>query len=255
MTRLLIIEDEPLAAGLIESMAIKHIPNLHLEGICDSIDASVAYLSKQRTCDLIIMDVHLADGISFEIFKQVKISAPVIFTTAFDQYAIQAFKVHSIDYLLKPIQENEFMAAIEKYKNLKNKATEVKISTIQALIQNEKWMTSNYKTRFLFRKSDRLIPIETIDMAYLMSEDKLSFCKTRDGKLLHTDLTLDAISAQLNPEYFFRANRKYIITRDVLQDIRLHLNGKIKITIKECSDTEVYVSKERASDFKKWLGA
>jgi len=255
MIRLLIIEDEPLAAGLIEAMALKHIPNVHIEGICDSIEASVTQLSKQRACDLIIMDIHLADGISFEIFKQVKVSAPVIFTTAFDQYAIQAFKVHSIDYLLKPIQETDFMAAIEKYKNLKDKATEEKISTIQAFIQSDKWITSNYKTRFLFRKSDRLIPIETLDIAYLLSEDKLSFCKTRDGKLLHTDLTLDAIGAQLNPEYFFRANRKYIITRDVLQDIRLHLNGKIKITIKDCSDTEVYVSKERASDFKKWLGA
>lgn len=252
--RILIIEDEPLSAKQLEQMARQYLPDVEITGVCDSVEASTEWLKQEAAPDLIFMDIQLADGNSFEIFHQVKVNAPVIFITAYDQYTLQAFKVNSVDYLLKPLIRADFQAAVEKFLSLRESARMEKMAFVESLILQGIGEVPAYKNRFLFRKGDRLVPVESQDILWLVSEDKVSICHTKSGLSFFPDMTLDQMSGLLNPEIFFRANRKYLITRGALTDIRVHLNGKIKITLEGCADAEIYVSREKAAEFRKWLG-
>lgn len=253
--RILIIEDETLAADLICFFSRKYIAESVICAVCDSVESSVSWLKANVAPDLIFMDIQLADGISFEIFKYVQVKSPVIFTTAFDQYALQAFKVNSIDYLLKPIDEEAFHSAVQKFQDLHFKPDLILADKIQSLIQDGVLGKREFKSRFLLRKSDRLVPVETKEMSYIFSEDKSTLCMNQNAEKYFMDYTLDALEEILNPDMFFRLNRKYLIRREALKDIRLHLNGKLKISLMYCEDTEIFVSRERAGDFRKWLGA
>lgn len=253
--RILIIEDEPLAVGLLSAMITRNILNAQIVGICDSVESSIFWLNNNVHPDLAFMDVHLADGLSFEIFKEVRLLSPIIFTTAYDQFTLQAFKVNSIDYLLKPIGEKDFIQALDKYFLLQQKGISINQDGLTQLLVSGIGSEKTHRSRFLLRKGDRLVPVEANSIYYLLSEEKTTLCITRDGQQYFMDYTLDALEEQLDPARFFRANRKYLITRESLEDIRLHLNGKLKITLKACTDSEIYVSRERAGEFRKWLGA
>ena len=252
---ILIIEDEPLAVGLLSAMITKNIVGAQIVGVCDSVESSLIWLNTHVHPDLTFVDVHLADGISFEIFKQVRLSSPIIFTTAYDQFALQAFKVNSIDYLLKPIAEKDFIQALDKYISLQQTGTPINQDGLNQILAAGLGLEKSYRARFLLRKGDRLVPVETSTIYYIVSEEKTTLCITRDEQQYFMDYTLDALEEQLDPAQFFRANRKYLITRESLLDIRLHLNGKLKITLKACADSDMFVSRERAGEFRKWLGA
>lgn len=252
--RIVIIEDEPLAAELLSGQILRILPNAIITTQIDSIEAAVLWFNENQHPDLIFMDIQLADGISFEIFKHISLHIPVIFTTAYDQFTLQAFKVNSIDYLLKPILSDDLQKAIDKYITLQKTGIQMNLAQIDLLLASKREVETRIKDRFLLRKGDRLVPVETAHITYIVSQDKTTLCVTSDGQQYFMEYTLDGVSDILDRNIFFRANRKYLITRSALKDIRLHLNGKIKITLNACADSDIFVSRERAGDFRKWLG-
>jgi DNA-binding LytR/AlgR family response regulator len=259
---LLLVEDEDLAAKKLKKMLFEIDPGLCCIGITDSIESTVEWLKKNGCPDLIFMDIELADGQSFEIFSRIEIKCPVIFTTAYDEFALKAFKVNSIDYLLKPIKPEELKAALDKFNNLRNQpvresaenksqqqSIERLVETLVAQQHGEK-----YRSRFLVKSGQRLMPIGSEAISYFFTEDKIVFMRTRDNNKFAMDYTLDDLEQQLDPKYFFRANRQYILNSICIDEIHTWFNGKLKVTIKPKPDEEVIVSRERAGDFKGWLG-
>jgi DNA-binding LytR/AlgR family response regulator len=253
--KVVIVEDEPLSVGLLSNLIVKHISGAQIIGVCDSIESAVSWFKNNSCPDLVFMDIQLADGVSFEIFREVSISSPIIFTTAYEEFTLQAFRVNSIAYLLKPISPDDFKDAIDKFLSLQESTRQEIAHQVSQLIQSGGLQQSSYRNRFLLRKGERLIPVEENSISFFMSEDKTTLCVSNDGQQYMMDVTLDALSAQVNPDMYFRVNRKYLITRGSLEDIRLHLNGKLKLTLKSCKDSDIYVSRDRASEFRKWLGA
>ncbi len=254
--KVLIVEDENLAATRIRKMVEEHEPSFIIEGITDSIASSVKWLEEHPHPDLILMDIELADGQSFEIFNRVPVKSTIIFTTAYDEYAIRAFKVNSIDYLLKPIDPEELKRSFEKFKLLNaEKKSNIPGIDVEALVHalQEKG-TAVYKQRFLVRQGQRLIPIDISDIAFFYTEDKISFLRTFNDQRFIVDHSLDELEELVNPADFFRANRQFIVSPRSLEGIHHHFNGKLKINLKPLVADEVYVSRERAADFKKWLG-
>lgn len=252
--KIVIIEDEAPAARRIAQLIKECRPNAEILGPLDSVEAAVEWCSKHAAPDLAFMDIQLADGLSFEIFEATTIKCPVIFTTAYDEYAIKAFKVNSIDYLLKPINKTDLGAAFDKYDQLRAAATPT--FDISELVKNFS-RQNDYKTRFLVKQGQRLIPIDIENVAYFFAEDKLVFLVTTDNHKYIVDYTLEQLEGQLNPQHFFRANRKVITTLAAVKDIHLSFNGKLKLYLKPdfTGKEEIFVSRERASDFKSWLGS
>lgn len=254
--KVLIIEDEELAAKRIQKMVEEHAPDFSIEGITDSIESSVSWLNSHPHPDLILMDIELADGQSFEIFNRIEIKSTIIFTTAYDEFALRAFKVNSIDYLLKPIDPEELKRSLAKFKMLvSDRAFDINPFDIDSIVEALKAKTSKrFKQRFLVRQGQRLIPVECSEIAFFYTEDKISFLKTFNEQRFIVDHSLDELEELLNPLDFFRANRQFIITMRSLDGVHNHFNGKLKINLKPLASDEIYVSRERASEFKKWLG-
>lgn len=252
--RVLIIEDENLAAKRIMKMTMEQEPDFVIEGVMDSIESSVKWLKNNPQPDLILMDIELADGQSFEIFNQVDVTSTIIFTTAYDEFAIRAFKVNSIDYLLKPIDPDELRKSFDKFKELhKSKAVVSKID-LDSIVTALREKQQVYKQRFLVKQGQRLIPIDMSEIAFFYTEDKVSFIKTFTAQRYIVDHSLDELELLLDPVIFFRANRQYIIHSKCLDGIHHHFNGKLKINLKPGNGDDVFVSREKAADFKKWLG-
>lgn len=251
--KILIIEDEAPAARRLNQLVKECRPNAEVLGQIDSVEGAIDWCKNNPSPDLAFMDIQLADGLSFEIFESVAVKCPVIFTTAYDEYAIKAFKVNSIDYLLKPIDKNELVQAFNKFDELQNSSSaEINISEIVKAFSKQQ----NYRTRFLVKQGQRLIPVETEQIAYFFAEDKLVFMVTDDGHKYVVDYTLEQLEGELNPEDFFRANRKIITSMPAVKDIHLSFNGKLKIYLKPDlkKGEEIFVSRERASEFKTWMG-
>ncbi|MDX2195792.1 MAG: LytTR family DNA-binding domain-containing protein [Cytophagales bacterium] len=249
---ILIVEDEAAAARRIKKMVEDiGMGKYKVLATLDSIEATVTWLHTHPLPDLIFMDIELADGQSFEIFKQVKITTPVIFTTAYDEYALQAFKVNSIDYLLKPIDNDALKYAIDKFIDIKNNYQSASYD-IDKLISSLK-IGKDYKSRFLVRIGDRLISLETHQIAYFKSEDKVTVAYSHEAKKYILDHTLDELEAQTDPIDYFRINRQYLAHYKSIGNINSYFNGKLKITLKPSTDDEVLVSREKASEFKNWL--
>lgn len=247
---ILILEDEPLAAKRIESLVKKIMPSAQVLAKLESVRSAVRWFEQHPQPDLILMDIQLADGLSFEIFSQTEVTAPIIFTTAYDEYAIRAFKVNSVDYLLKPIEEEELEAAIEKLKSQQKPQTQDQLGrVIDTLLTKQ----TEWKTRFLLKAGARFDVVEIKDVAYLFAEDKVVFLVTKDQKKYFLDDTLDEIEQKLNPKDFFRLNRKYICPVVSIERIEPHFNGRLKIKLRHRDDDEIYVSREKADAFKKWL--
>jgi two-component system LytT family response regulator len=252
--KVLIIEDELLAAKRIRQMVEELDPSIQIAGTTDSISASVKWLQENAAPDLILMDIELADGQSFEIFNQTEVKSTIIFTTAYDEYAIRAFKVNSIDYLLKPIDAGELKAAFDKYRQNQEavKLPQLDLSEIMKALGEKR--ATGFKQRFLVKQGQKLIPVDTREIAYFYTEDKISFIKTFAEQRYMVDHSLDELEGMLDPVQFFRANRQFILTTSSLDGIHHHFNGKLKVNLRPAAGTELFVSRERAGDFKKWLG-
>ncbi|QMU27260.1 LytR/AlgR family response regulator transcription factor [Adhaeribacter radiodurans] len=257
--KIFIIEDETVAAQRMLEMVREIVPQAKINGPADSIEESVQFLRTHPMPDLILMDIELVDGQSFEIFGEVEVTCPVIFTTAYDEFALQAFKVHSIDYLLKPIQREDLQKSLRKFQQLQQVYSKPQPFNMDELLQELRRTTAPashpQREHFLVRQGQRLISISTPDIAYFYSEDRVTFLKTHDGRFFSLDYPLEEVEQQVDSTKFFRASRQYLVQRRAISDVFVHFNGKYKLALKPTANEDVYVSRDRAPDFKKWLGA
>lgn len=248
----MILEDEKLASEKLEKALLEIEPSAEVVANLPSIASAVEWLQSHQHPDLILSDIRLLDGLCFEIFDQVKIEKPVIFTTAFDQYAIKAFEVNSIDYLLKPVQKEKLKQSLDKLKNLgqKNPASPVDYQEVVKLLKASQ---PDYKSRFMVKLGQKIVAVPSEKIAYFFSEHKLTFIVTRDGKRLPIDQPLDELTAMLDPRTFFRINRQYIVTFDAIAEIHPYFKGRIKLLLNPKAEEEVVISSERTPEFKKWI--
>lgn len=247
----LIIEDEVLAAQSLQKLITEVAPDTEVIATLQSIDESVAWFDENPMPDLVFMDIHLADGSSFTIFEQVQITCPVIFTTAYDEYALKAFEVSSIDYLLKPINRNALTRAMNKYNNLiANNSTDNQAITdiIQKLGSIKK-----HKSCFLVPERDKLIPIVTTNIAYFYIDTKTVKAITLDEHTYYMNQTLDDIMMQLNPDDFFRANRQFIVSRKAIKDLTICFGNKLSLNMSVNIPEKIIISKAKVSEFKNWF--
>lgn len=248
----LIIEDEKAAVRNLKALLCDEAPDIEIIAVLDSITESIEWFRANPMPELIFLDIHLADGSSFEIFEHVDITCPIIFTTAYDEYALRAFKVNSIDYLLKPIGQSDIRKAIGKLRQLKAELP-VKEPDYSSLINVLKRQES-YKTHFLVPvKGDKLLPL-SVDMIlfFYIHEGNVKAVVT-DGKEYTFTQTLDELSDCLNPNLFFRVNRQYLISRKAVLDIDLWFNGRLSVNLKVPVAEKILVSKVRVSEFKEWF--
>ncbi len=249
--KILVIEDEIPASRRIIRLIGDLLPGAEIVQTIDSIEEAVDYLSGAESPDLIFMDIQLADGISFEIFNRVEVKSPVIFTTAYDHYAVRAFKVNSIDYLLKPVEEHELKRALDRYRTIHSQAlTRFSVEELMRTLQAER---ERYKKRFLVKTAGRLTFILIEDIAYFFSDDGNTFLVTKDGNRFLVEVVLDELEQQINPEMFFRINRKMLVSLTCIQRIEPYFNNRYLLVIDPTFDEEVIVSRQRGTEFKKWL--
>jgi len=250
MIKVLIIEDERPAADYLEFQLKQIDPELDIVGKLATVRESIAWLSQQKA-DLILMDIHLADGNCFRIFEDAEVKTPVIFTTAYDQYAIKAFKVNSIDYLLKPIMESDLRKSLEKFHDFRRFPSEG-LSDLTEVIRNL-GRQQEYQQRFMVYAGEKIRAIKTEDIAYFYITEKEVFLCNFGGRHAGIDYSLDKVESIVNPDIFFRINRKTIINIEAIENMYQLSGSRIKIILKPASPDEVIVSFHRVSAFKKWL--
>jgi DNA-binding LytR/AlgR family response regulator len=248
--KVVIIEDEKLLAEHLTILLQKIDESITVVNYFDTITASVNAFKEALNADLIFMDIHLADGNSFEIFNQVKLEIPVIFTTAFDNYAIQAFKQNSIDYLLKPISIQDLKFALEKYKKQQQTNNKQLIENITTAYQQ---LNKPYKSRFLVKSGQIIDTIQTEDIHHFETQESLSFLVTNKGSRYAIDYTLDQIERIVSPKDFFRINRKIILHIKAIEKVSIYFNGRLSITSNLLKGEANIVSRDRVNDFKVWL--
>ncbi len=252
--KIIIIEDEPVSARRLKNLLLEIDRNISILDCIDSIDNSVNWIKTHETPDLAFMDIQLSDGLAFEIFTKTEVKFPIIFITAYDEYALKAFEVNSIDYVLKPFDKKILEKSLEKYHNLKSQfSISDKIAALENTIKNLQNQQSLYKSRFLIKTGVHLITIFTTDIAYFQSDRKLTFLVTKLGKHYAMDESLDEIEHQVNPHEFFRINRQLITSARSITNIESYFNGKLKLELMPSTNNEVLVSREKAAAFKKWL--
>ncbi len=249
---ILIIEDEEPAAARLKRMILEIEPEANILAVIVSIRSAVNWLKTNPAPELIFQDIQLADGTSFEIFNQVEVQSPIIFITAFDEYAIQAFKVNSIDYLLKPLKKEDLSRAINKFKKIKSSATAA--PDLEELIATLRSSEKKYKSRFLIRYADHIKKIDITDVAYFYTQDKINYLRTLAGQTYPIDFNLDTIEKTINPEKFFRINRQFIIGIDSIEQMFAFSKSRVKIMLKPPINIETIVSTDRSPHFKAWLG-
>jgi DNA-binding LytR/AlgR family response regulator len=250
---ILLIEDEPQAAQRLEKLIKSIVPGATVLSNIDTVKRSVQWLQSNPAPDLILMDIQLADGISFSIFDQCEVKSPVIFTTAYDEYALKAFKVNSIDYILKPVDESELRKAIQKLESLtgtKNTGSDKMLESIGLAVQ---MLSKKYKERFVVKVGEHLKSIEVADIIFFFSLEKTTFAQTKDGRKHILDFTIEQLDGLINPARFFRINRKYLVAADAIQDMISYTNSRLKLVLKTSDDTDVIVARERVQEFKDWL--
>lgn len=248
----IIIEDEQSAADNLRFLLQSVAPDIQIVQSIETVSDAIAFLKENKTYDLVFMDIHLADGNSFEIVKEVEPTAPIIFTTAYDQYAIQAFKLNSIDYLMKPIRESELKNAILKFKD---KRQELSFSTqqIEALLGLVNTSKKKFRSSFLVQKKDVFIPIASKGFAFFFIQDGIVRGTTLDNQTFSFNEKLEDLENDLNPELFFRANRQYLIQRSVVKSLQSYFNGRLIVHLEPKSKEHIIVSKANASRLKSWL--
>ncbi len=249
--KVLIIEDEEPASLRLKKLLTEIEPDAKVLDILVSVRSSVEWLSSHSAPDLILMDINLADGSSFEIFSQIKVEAPVIFITAFDEFAIKAFKVNSVEYLLKPVKKEEFVSALNKYKRLYS--TKEAIPDLKMLVDTLKNKQEPFKKRFLIRYGEHIKTIDIGQVAYFYTEEKINFLKTKDNHTFPLDYNLDKLETMLDPENFFRINRQFIINIDAIEEMFSFSKSRVKVKLNPPTDMDTIVSTDRSPHFKEWL--
>ncbi|NME69477.1 LytR/AlgR family response regulator transcription factor [Flammeovirga aprica] len=250
----LIIEDEMYNAEMLELMVQTLRPEWNLMDKIDKVSTAVEWFSspKAENCDVIFMDIQLKDGISFSIFDQVHIPQPIIFTTAFNQYAIQAFEVNSVDYLLKPVDENKLSKSIEKLEASKtpNKSEQIDYQLILSAIQGEK---KEYRKRFLIHGVQAFFKLDVSEIAYLKSEVNITTAVLFSGKEHILNHTLESLESQLDPKDFFRVNRSCIVNIQSIKSFENHFGGKLAVFLTTSEQPEIMISRLKANSFKMWI--
>ena len=250
--RILIIEDEKPAARLLQRKVEKL--GLNVETLLHSVEEALKWFTDNEHPDLIFLDIQLSDGLSFEIFEAIEIKSAVIFTTAFDEYALRAFKLNSIDYLLKPIDEDDLLTAITKFKNQfqKSSLSSLDFEAIKRMLVNP--TEKKYKQRFTIKIGEHLKMISIDEVECFYSENKGTYLHTIDNRDYLLDSTLEQLETELDPKDFFRVSRKFIIPLKTMKDIVVYSNSRLKVILPTYKADEIIVSRERVNDFKEWLG-
>ncbi len=251
--KILIVEDEDLAVKKLQKTLLSVEEDIEITGITDSVKDTVEWLQTNPAPDLILMDIELADGQSFNIFNMIEVKSPVIFTTSYDEYALKAFKVNSIDYLLKPVQVEDLQAAFRKFHSLKSDPPGENILHLVDELK-QKLMPKEYRKRFLVKNGQRLVSIEVSDISYLFSDGRLNFFKTQDNKKFVVDYTMDELENMLHPDQFFRISRSFILTIASISKMDDYFGNRLMLQLKPEIDREVLVSREKVTAFKKWMG-
>ena len=247
----LIVEDEELSAERLQKLIYGIDPSVKVLAIIPSVLETIAYLENgsKTQPDLIFLDIHLEDGSGFKIIESSNLMVPVIFTTAFDTYALKAFKVNSVDYLLKPINPLELQAALVKFKKLSANSTNKPVAN-----SDENSAVNKYKDRFLCTAGSRIFTFKTSEIAYFTIEERATFLRLFDGRHFAVDFSLDRLSQLLDPAEFFRINRTLLISVNAIREIHTISAGRLKIDLNPVLSQETYVSSDRITEFKSWLG-
>ena len=246
-----IVEDELIAAQNLQRLINQVDNNIEVVAVLQTVEDSIEWFLLHPVPDLVFMDIHLADGSSFSIFEKVEISCPIIFTTAYDEYALKAFEVNSIDYLLKPISLKNFERALSKFRSMVA-AKDDNSELISHLLATFKQTKEAFKSNFLIPHKDKFIPLAVSKIACLYTENKMVNIVTDDQQIYHIDSSLEDLGNQLNPALFFRANRQYIVSHKAIKDISIWFGSKISINLYVNVPDKIIVSKARVSEFKTW---
>ena len=250
--KVLIVEDESHAAQRLETLVLSLISDAEIVGMIGSVKNAVEWFRNNAAPDVVLMDIQLADGISFQVFDQCEVKSPVIFTTAYDEYAIRAFKVNSVDYILKPIDKQELLVALNKVVNKKRSETEVAL-LMKSMSEAMTMLTRNFKSRFVVKVGEHLHTIEVSKILFFYSQEKLTFCSTIENRNFILDYSLDDLEEMLDPRRFFRINRRYVVSSEAIRDIISYTNSRLKLILSGSSNNDVIVARERVQQFKDWL--
>lgn len=250
--KILIVEDEELAVKKLQKTLEAVSPDAEVIGFTDSIKSTVEWLQDNPQPDLILMDIELADGQSFEIFNLTEVKSPVIFTTSYDEFALKAFKVNSVDYLLKPIQKEELKAALDKFQKMKS-GSDVNLDVLVKELQ-QKLQPKEYRKRFLVKHGQKLVSVEIGEIAYFYSDGRLNFFKTTDNRKFVVDYTMDELEEMLDPAVYFRISRSFYVSVSSIEKIDDYFGNRLILALKPSVDKEALVSREKVTDFKKWMG-
>lgn len=251
--KVIIIEDEAPAFRRLQKILEEIVTEIEIIEVIDSVSESIKWIRNHDLPDLFFMDIQLSDGLSFEIFEQVKVTKPVIFTTAFDEYMLKAFKVNSIDYLLKPIKKEDLQQSLNKYQEIHHNFNDTDQSNLLGLIRQVRLDDKKFKTRYLIKQGDKLMSVEIDSISYFQTRHGVVHLINREGKKYLMDQTMDELSQQLDPEKFYRANRQFIVSFESIVITHRYHKGKLLLELSPTSEEDVIVSAEKASDFKMWL--
>ncbi len=247
--KVVIVEDEQLAAEKLQGLIRNAAPDCEVIQILESVEEAVNWFSANLAPDLVFMDIQLDDGTSFEIFEEISIDAPIIFTTAFDQYALRAFKVNSVDYLLKPIDKDELARALVKFKKIYNEKGDFEAKVSKVIEQ----LSQKYKTRFFIRVGTRFQSIPANRIGAFFVEERSTFLKTLEGKTYDLDYSLDQLQTLVDPEQFYRVNRNFLININCINDIVSYSTNRLKLRLIVGFEEGIIVSRDKVSDFKHWM--
>jgi two-component system LytT family response regulator len=247
--KVLIIEDETAASRNLQSMLETLEPDIEVVGITESIVDTVEWFAENNAPDIVFMDIHIADGESFRIFDSVDITAPIIFTTAYDQYALEAFKVNSIDYLLKPLKEEELQRALDKWRRITNHERSEYHNRIDSMIAEQR----KGNEMFLVHVKDKIVPLQASDVAYFYTSNERVTAHLFGGVAYPIDKTLEALQSMLSEQNFFRANRQFIISRKAVKDISIWFGSRLSLNLTVEIPERIVISKARVPEFKRWL--
>lgn len=246
----IIIEDEKLSADHLCTLLKRVDAEINVIAQFDTVKKSIEAFQKGIKADILFVDIHLADGISFDIFSKISIDVPVIFTTAFDEYAIKAFKLNSIDYLLKPIGIAELKDAVAKFRKVNGHKLSL---TLESFVDVYHSLNKQYKNRFMVKMGDSINSIKTDEVIHFVAEDGISLLVTQAGKRYPVDYTLDQLETLIDPKLFFRINRKVLIHINAVQKVSSYFNSRLKINSSLLDEDATIISRERVNDFKLWL--
>jgi DNA-binding LytR/AlgR family response regulator len=249
--KIVIVEDEKLAAERLQTLLHDYDPTIEIAACLESVEETVKYLKQKAHPDLLLLDIHLSDGHSFEIFKQVTYNKPVIFTTAYDNYALEAFKMFSIDYILKPVTLDALATALNKLKSLTFSFSPTDLNRLMP-----EWQNNRYKKRFLGKVGQRLFFIDTCDIAFFQADNKIVYLVDKDGNRYVQECTMEKLEKELDPQQFFRLNRRFIVRINAIEQVRPYYNNRLRLAVKGCNQPDdMVISRDRVAAFKQWAEA